>query len=375
MKKTGRWKWLGGLLLVALVGAAGLAWVGRTPVLTWYYVRGLTLADEAERDAWARHVVGLDEAAVPRLLDALAQDDPRVCLNVQAALAALADRWGRDDPRRVGLTQALHERFGRLRPCGQDCVLQLVALWLQEAPGDAMVQAATRLLGDAVRVQDRQVRLRTLELALALPAQPGPSELTEVRRELAQAGLKDEEPAQRARAIQVAQQVGQELVKAVVPLLDDPAPEVRRAAMLAVGPTADAVATDDLLRWLHDPDEDVRRLCEAALRGPRGLPDRHVHLGRLITDRAPRVRLQVLESLRQASDLEPGIWLRRLTHDPAPEVRVAAMRAAVESLPDTSFDLSDRLDQMAHGDSSPTVSTLAQYYLSCSRRQQGEGKR
>ena len=52
-------------------------------------------------------------------------------------------------------------------------------------------------------------------------------------------------------------------------------------------------------------------------------------------------------------------WLRRLSHDPAPEVRVAAIRAASEQ---TLVDLSDRLDQMARSDPSPTVSQLARYF-------------
>jgi hypothetical protein len=71
--------------------------------------------------------------------------------------------------------------------------------------------------------------------------------------------------------------------------------------------------------------------------------------------------LQVLEQLRQANDLEPGVWLRRLSHDPVPAVRAAAARAAGEN---DQVDLSDRLTQMAQSDPSPTVRQLARYYLS-----------
>jgi hypothetical protein len=150
-----------------------------------------------------------------------------------------------------------------------------------------------------------------------------------------------------------------EMHEHVVPLLNDPAPEVRQAAMLAVGPSSEVLATDDLLRWLHDPDADVRRLCEGALRS-RGLHEDHVRLGRLMTDSRAGVRLQVVDCLRESSDLEPGVWLRRLSHDPAPAVRAAAVRAASEQ---TALDLTDRLEQMAENDPSPTVRQLARHYL------------
>jgi hypothetical protein len=62
--------------------------------------------------------------------------------------------------------------------------------------------------------------------------------------------------------------------------------------------------------------------------------------------------------------LDPGLWLRRLSHDPSPSVRVAAMRAMTQQ---NFVDLSDRIDQMARTDPSPTVCQLAQFYLNCPR--------
>src|SRR5262249_5149701 len=101
------------------------------------------------------------------------------------------------------------------------------------------------------------------------------------------------------------------------------------------------------------------RLCEAALRGRRLLPE-HIRLGRLLTDPNPVVRLKVLDDLDRTPELDPGVWLRRLSHDPSPAVRVAAVRAMSQQ---TLIDLSDRIDQMARNDPSPTVCQLAQFYL------------
>src|SRR5262249_52019682 len=123
----------------------------------------------------------------------------------------------------------------------------------------------------------------------------------------------------------------------------------------------EAIRDDELLRSLHDPDPDVRRLCEATLRS-RGLQEEQLRRGRLLTDPRPAVRLQVLDGLCRAPDLEPGVWLRHLSHDPEPAVRAAAVRAAAEQ---TLVDLSDRIEQMARDDPSDTVRQMARHYLSC----------
>jgi hypothetical protein len=150
-----------------------------------------------------------------------------------------------------------------------------------------------------------------------------------------------------------------DLLEQVVALLADSEVEVRRAALLAVGPARDVVPDECLLPSLHDADPEVRRLCEQAL-GGRGLRPEFLELGRLLTDPKPATRLMVLDHLHRTPDLDPGLWLRRLSHDASPAVRVAAMRAMAQQ---PYLDLSDRLDQMARSDPSPTVCQLARYYL------------
>jgi hypothetical protein len=116
------------------------------------------------------------------------------------------------------------------------------------------------------------------------------------------------------------------------------------------------------LPLLHDPDAEVRRLCELALRG-RGLQDSHVMLARLISDANPVVRLQVLHQLRGARDVDAGVWLRRLSQDPSAAVRAAAIRAAAEQ----QTDLGNRLVEMQREDASATVRELAAHYIGVRR--------
>ena len=70
--------------------------------------------------------------------------------------------------------------------------------------------------------------------------------------------------------------------------------------------------------------------------------------------------MRVLDYLGAADDVNAAAWLRRLSQDSSPAVRVAAIRAACET---SLADLGDRIDQMAHHDPSPTVSELARHYL------------
>ncbi len=374
-------RFLAGLSIALLLAGAGVAWLGREPLLAWYYLRGLEKAGEGEREVWVQRVVGLGSAAVPGVLDCLGKDDARVCANAQAALARLAESWSAEDPRWAELSGRLCNDFRRFSPAGQESVLKLAADWLTprgvpdvergarsagvgaprytlRAPRPVR-QHAVRLLEQAARASDQDVHAAALDLAGTLLEQGDWTGLLGPCRELARSCLRDARPDNRTRAVRIALHPGMDLVEQVVPLLHDIAPEVRRAAMLVVGAAKETVTTDYLLPWLHDPDAEVRRLCETALLA-RDLKREHLQLARLISDSRPRVRLQVLHYLDADLDLEPGAWLRRLSQDSEEAVRVAAIRAAFEQ---SGVDLTDRLEEMAQSDPSPTVRQIAGIYL------------
>lgn len=354
------------LMLLAAAIVAG--WLERTRLLSWYYLHELARAGDGERDAWIERVASLDVAAVPGLLACLGRGDERACANAAAALDRLAVVWGADSPKTADLAEQLVRVFPNRSSAGQQSVLKLQADWLQTGQQSlSQARTAARLLEEAGRAADRDVRAQALELASRLLQQSVAAEVRDPCRALALAGLQDAEPANRARAVRLAQNPELNLLTRVTALLSDPDAAVRQAVVLAVGAASeDEVSTDELLRALHDPDADVRRLCEAALRSePRNFSEEQIKLSRLLTDARPVIRLQVLDYLVRRTDLEPGVWLRRLSHDPSPAVRAAALRTAAEQ---TQVDLTDRLDQMARGDPSPTVSQLARHYLAQSRK-------
>jgi hypothetical protein len=353
-------------LLALVVAAAVVAWLERNPLLTWYTLHRLTGANEADREAWAEQTAALDEAAVPGLIARLTCPEEGVCANIEAAVLHLATRWGTQDERTARFSGFLADGFPRMSAPGRRVVLRAQAAWLSqcpaaEAPAAGMVLAAARAVALAARGNDGGVRREALRVTEEMLRRANGEETLGGCRELLQACLQDSEAPNRCRAIVLAQNPLIGLMEQITPLLGDPVPEVRREAMAATRSAPEAVVqTDHLLRWLHDPDDDVRRLCEAVLRS-RGMTEEHLKLGRLLTDARASVRLQVLDYLHPNSGLEPGVWLRLLSVDAEPAVRVAAVRAAAGH---PQVDLSDRIDQMAQSDPSPTVCQLARYYLS-----------
>jgi hypothetical protein len=355
-----RWYFLVGLV-VLLVGG-GVGWIERTPLLSWIYVRGLARADEGSQAVWVGRVAGLDGAPLPGLVELLSQDDARVCGNAQAALCALSARWNADDPRRHELARRLADGFPHFSEVGQGSAVKVATSWLgarttAQPTTQGTVRACARLLQEAARVSGGQAHAAGLDLAAKLLAHTQDAEMIKPCQDLTIACLQDAEADNRSRAVELALNPNLDLARPAAALLNDSAPEVRRGAMLAVGIAKDAVMTDDLLPWLHDSDAEVRRLCELELRG-RGLQDDQLLLGRLVTDPSAKKRLEVLNYLHPSGkwNLDAAVWLRHLSHDSAPEVRFAAIRAIKE---DGLDELNDRIDQMARNDPSPTICDFA----------------
>jgi hypothetical protein len=360
------------VIVAILFVGAGVGWLERMPLQKWFYLRGLAGADEASRALWVERVSRLDSAATPELADLFTRDDPRICANSEAALAALYTRWNLDDARYADLNRRLIEGFSRFSQFGQRSSLRLATSWLgAQREGSAIApetrRAVKRLLEEAARAASSDGRAAALELADRFLGETPDSECVGPCRELVVSCFADSDSDNRVRAVQLAVRPGMELQKPLVALLNDPAPEVRRLVMPVAGSSKNVMETEDLLRWLHDSDAEVRQLCETALRRNRGLSHGEIRLGKLITDSSARVRLQVLNQLgsRHDSSLYTGAWLRHLSHDPAPEVRFAAIRAIKEQ---GASELSDRIDQMARNDPSPTVCDYAQRYLSSQQK-------
>ncbi len=355
---TRRIGWLA-LLGVLVLGAGFFWWTGFDPV-AWWRLRSLARAGDANRADCAERLAELGSRTLPGLLGLLRSPDDVACQNARAALVCLVRR-AETEEQVVQLVATLTGSFATLSPTGQVAVLSAPPDAVEagrEQPTPANRLAWKGLLEEVDADLPEEVRAAGLDLAGWVFA-PGVNEGAGPVRDLVFSCLTARSPAVRLRAVQLSLLPGLDLGGEVAGLLRDPVVEVRRAAVLVAGPAEKVVLDEVLLPCLHDPDVDVQRLAEAALRG-RGLTAQQLQLGRLLTDADPKERLRVLDHLNESVELEPSVWLRRLSHDRADSVRAAAVRMMAEQ---ATIDLSDRLEQMRSSDPSPTVSQLASFYL------------
>jgi hypothetical protein len=331
--------------------------------LAWFYVHKLAKATEADRGAWVDRVVGLGEPALNDVLDCMNDPSPQCCDNARAALEKLTARWGSNDARTLALAHRCGREFQRMSPAGQRNILELAAGWFtapatEDGATAGLMPPCSRLLAEAVASKEQEVQRQALELCSILMRQPQRSDALGSARELLRACLASDDPAVRARAVQLTLQPGMDLSEPVVPLLADPSAEVRRAAVLAIS-LDDGVLDDVLLPCLHDSDEEVRSQCETVLSN-RGRTPQQIKLGWLLTHPDPVERIKVFKLLHNAPELDPGVWLHRLSHDPSPAIRVAAIRAMTEEL---AAPPRERIGEMAQSDPSESVAWTARWYL------------
>jgi hypothetical protein len=359
-----------GLICLGVIAALAIGlWLERTPLLTWYYIRGLTKAVEEDRDEWVDRVVSLDQAAVPALVDCLRRDDAQVCANARAALDCLIQHWGTSDSRSLALAERLALIFSGGSLACQQSILELQTVLTvpghdNAPPAAGIVVAAGRILTAVCRGTNKELQPHALVLADILVDQEPSAEVLGAIRDLTRSGLLAADATSRARALRLvrcrALNNEKDLLQLALPLLHDASANVRRQAICAVGLKPDVISSEDLLAWLHDPDKEVRRWCEKALRSPqRNLSQLQVELGRLITDDRAKERLKAFRYLRRDENLEPGELILRLSYDPEDAVRLAAVRAAADC---HVAKLADRVREMANSDRSPTVRQNAETY-------------
>ena len=292
----------------------------RERLWVWYCAERLERADDAARGEWGQKLAACGEPAVPTLLGLLRHDEPAVCAAAKDALGSVAGTWPAGDPRRPEFAAKFFDAEPRFSTPGRAAALDLLPALLTPRTPEA-VEKAHAMIATAAKSESVDVRIQAIATAL--------------RPEV-------------------------DAVPAIVPLLGDPVADVRRAAIVAVGSVREgraAVADDELLKCLHDPDAEVRHLCEMSLRG-RGRSPRDIRLGKRYTAPDPAERQKLLLDLADEDELDVSVWLDRLTSDADPAVRAGVARLAYTR----NVDLGSRLDQLSRTDPDPTVRRVANYY-------------
>jgi hypothetical protein len=360
MKRKKTW-----LALLVLAGFAGLGWWQARPMLARYYVKQLACAPEENRTTCAERVAGLGDIAVPYLLDGLRHADAKACANLQYSFFLMVKKSGVAAPHAQQLVARISNQFDEFNPAGQETTIFLLTNMLQLDGPRPLPPRLTKVVGDLLLAAEKRAELRSacLLLAAELIVCVEPGQWVDACRAMAERGLQDSAAGPRVAALQLLMREpmrkDKELLEKTIPLLRDPDAAVRKAVLLVLAKESDLVREESFLPLLHDGDAEVQYLCEMALR-KRGLRDDDIEIARMISDSSPATRMRVLYRLPRMPDANLVEWLRRLSLDPAPAVRAAAVRAAGEN---PHVDLSARLREMATADPSETVRQNAIYYL------------
>lgn len=312
-----------GLKLVGVGVAAVLVAAGGVTAWQWQAIQAhltagklRTAATPEERTAVAEQLLASGEPGVAKLVDVFRTGSADECDAVVNAVVNHLKDTPADDPRCAAVCRPFLAASGSFNAAGNDAAVELVPLFLRCGAPDAEERC----------------------------------------RGIVKAGLCG---GNKATAVRLA--VGLGLKGEVVPLLNDPDAEVRRAAMAAVGPAGvgtPAIETEELFRWLNDPDAEVRLVCEAAL-FTRGLDADHIDAGRKLTHPDASERLTLLLDLQRnrTSFRDPGPWLERLSRDPDPAVRAGAARVGYEN----RLEFGGWLDRLST-DPDGTVRRIAAYH-------------
>ncbi|MCS6978270.1 MAG: HEAT repeat domain-containing protein [Gemmatales bacterium] len=370
-----RWTWI--CLGILLVGAGVWAWTERQTILAWHYAACLVQAEENEQAKWVEKLKTLDRPkAIAALLRHLDRGAEHESASAAAALAVLCS--AQDDPGwTVFLTRLAVRDFDSRSPAGRGALLKAIALaaggatalqgrsklpvsWTETA-GQLVIQTGLR--------KEPETTLGGLQLAWVVSRQEKPAQdilglpFLNISRQLAEEGLKSDDCQERRAAVRLASLPELGLLDQVASLVAGPQPDsdavVRDLALAAIAPHEEIAETESLLPLLHDPDAEVRATCEFVLRS-RGLSPSQVRLAKQMTDPQPFVRAKVPSQIVDYPELDPAIWLERLSRDPSPAVRAAVVRSAAQV---GQAQLRVRLEEMAESDPSPTVRQIASYYL------------
>jgi hypothetical protein len=194
-------------------------------------------------------------------------------------------------------------------------------------------------------------------------------------REAIAAGLKTADTDTRVLAIRLALHPDANMRAELLPLMNDPEPRVRGAALFGVATTTDGeqvLADEDLFHWLHDPDEGVRKVCRDALVS-RDRSESEINLARRLSHPDAGERLKLLYDLRYEDDvIDPEPWLERLSRDRDPALRAGAARVILEVIAERKLSCPLWVARVSTSDPDPTVRRIATFFCKAFTKQPGE---
>jgi HEAT repeat protein len=314
------------VLVLSLIGAglwAGSNWSSLQARYAAHRLR--SAATDEDRARCADDLASRGDEGLGRLLDSLKDNEPAVRLAAAGAFDRYLNALPENDPQSAAISGRIIDLFGQTDDPGREAILSILPTLLKRGATTHSVKCKP-MVAAALKMPSVAARLAAIRTAMN-----------------PEIGLRAE----------------------IVPLLEASEPEVRRAALFALGPATDAEASlgdEALFHWLHDADAGVRAICREAL-ASRGRSETEIALGRRLVDPDAGERLKLLLDLRFDDDVpDPEPWLERLSRDADPGVRAGAVRVMMELSVERRTPPPAWIARIAESDADTTVRHIAGFY-------------
>ncbi len=139
--------------------------------------------------------------------------------------------------------------------------------------------------------------------------------------------------------------------------VEDPDAEVRRQVLISFAARRGLLTEDMLIQRIHDEDQAIREAAFATLK-LRGLNQEQISLGVMMTSPRADQRASVIALVKDRTDVDPVVWLMRLSRDRDETVRLQAVEALGARKTDDAA-VKRRIVEMARSDASEQVRQAA----------------
>lgn len=140
--------------------------------------------------------------------------------------------------------------------------------------------------------------------------------------------LGDREPKSRAAAVAClgALPIDPMAAPAIAYLEDPNSSEVRKQVLVSFARRPALLTEDLILKRMQDKEGGNDQVAEMVLK-TRGLNQEQISLGMMIFHAKPEIRASVIPMIKDRKDIDPAVWLLRLTRDVEESVRLSAIEA------------------------------------------------
>lgn len=341
------------LLVVAIVTVgACVGFVHRDQLLVYYYADSF-VGSSSPNDEALEWLVQRPPIALPMLVEKLQSPKEEQCQRAASAIRAIiGSHTDPTDPKQSHLSLSvaamLHAELRKLSARGRVQAVELscgilrehLAQWSPNAPTALATAGSVFLSG--LTDEDLCVQVAALERLSELWSWEGSDSI--VKNSLVETWkwrcyqrgvdlMDSRSPRVRAAAATSLQGAPfNDGDSRLVGLLNDQEPQVRKAALATIALSAAESLSSESHYWrlvelLDDPDEEIRGLARKVFLAA-GLSEEHLQIAILLRNKDPRERAKIPSILMAKSGLGTKRWLMELVRDPAPSVRIEALRAA-----------------------------------------------